>query len=457
MELKNIIYNNLIHLVFELTSNGSQFEEFYNSLETEDKRNELLGLSDEIDNELKAIKKSKLEAKVHSDFDNLIGLLNTFKNNFNEFPSKRISESIVIIYLINYLNEALDEEVNLEEEIDISAFSFVKLSKEINQRNFAFHDLVDLKNSLVLVDLGNTDLMNEYFTQNPLSKELIIQLISKIGEIDKELELSQFVLVDKDVENSANQIWSFVTLHVVKNGKLIHNPYSYQQIPTISNSRKIKQEIKYQQFDDSILILSEYNHQTDILDKYLRIYHLLENFMYKYPLSNLERKYDGRVFSIRDFQKMNDLVSNGELKSLKNLFNEIVKNDYEAGIKFSDFIFQKWNGLHPNHIDDKVKIDTLLSELRVKMTYDSVEENSIGGFFANLIYALRNALVHNRETEFHLTHETLLSHSQVQDTALQLLEKFILPIVEEIVFYLIIEQNEIVWFKNSTIQLYKEH
>lgn len=91
------------------------------------------------------------------------------------------------------------------------------------------------------------------------------------------------------------------------------------------------------------------------------------------------------------------------------------------------------------------------------MTYDSVEENSIGGFFANLIYALRNALVHNRETEFHLTHETLLSHSQVQDTALQLLEKFILPIVEEIVFYLIIEQNEIVWFKNSTIQLYKEH
>ncbi len=76
---------------------------------------------------------------------------------------------------------------------------------------------------------------------------------------------------------------------------------------------------------------------------------------------------------------------------------------------------------------------------------------------AKIIYAFRNSIVHNRETEFHLTHLALNNHPGIGDTAQLILEKFILPVIEEIVFKLIISENEIVWYESSKLQLWDEN
>ena len=179
--------------------------------------------------------------------------------------------------------------------------------------------------------------------------------------------------------------------------------------------------------------------------------------MYKFPLTELERKYAGNVFSIRDFQRMNDVVNNNEITSLKKLFAAVCLENYSSTQKFSKFIYDSWTSLHPTIIADKSNIDTLLSLLRLDKDFDTIEESQAPSFYDKLIYAFRNSLVHNRETEFHLTHESLLNHTQIGNTAQLILEKFIIPAAEEVVFYLIIEQNNLVWFSNSTIKLYNEN
>jgi len=179
--------------------------------------------------------------------------------------------------------------------------------------------------------------------------------------------------------------------------------------------------------------------------------------MYKFPLATLEKKYAGNVFSIRDFQRMHDVVSNNEITALKKLFTAICNENYSATHKFSEFIFNNWTSVHPTIIADKDKIDALLSYLRVENTFDSIDETQIPSFISKLVYAFRNSLVHNRETEFHLTHDSLLNHPQIENTAQLVLEKFIIPTIEEIVYYLIIERNDLVWFTNPSIKLFDEN
>jgi hypothetical protein len=100
-------------------------------------------------------------------------------------------------------------------------------------------------------------------------------------------------------------------------------------------TRKINIGSNYQQFNETLTILSEYNHQKDILDKYIRLYHVMENFMFKYPLVIMERANAGMPFSIRDFQRMYNKVNVSEISALKEMIRAILKEDYTAGTKFS--------------------------------------------------------------------------------------------------------------------------
>ena len=85
-----------------------------------------------------------------------------------------------------------------------------------------------------------------------------------------------------------------------------------------------------------------------------------------------------------------------------------------------------------------------------------VTTDSLPKFMGKVIYAFRNSMVHNRETEFHLTHFTLTNHPLIGDTARTILENFLLPTIEELVFNLIIAENTLVWYDKSKLYLWDE-
>ena len=205
MELKDIIYENLNRIIHGITTNGENFEEYYNDLDNDDKKSDLFALAEEVESKLKEVKKSKLEGGIHSDFGDLLGFLDKFWIKFSDYPNHRIHECIVIIYLVNLLNESIDEETSLDEEYDISQLSLTKIEKEIYQRNFAYFDSSNLKNSIVLLDFSEPSRIATYFSQNSIPKDLIVQLLANIGIEANRLELTQYVLSNKDIEGKKSQ------------------------------------------------------------------------------------------------------------------------------------------------------------------------------------------------------------------------------------------------------------
>jgi hypothetical protein len=468
MIVKDILYNNIRRLIKEFTSEGALFEAFFNSLQNNVKEDELISFSEKFSSILTELEESYNDNIVQEDFEKLISSVNEFKATFPEYPNNRFAEIELIVLFLTKIEAETSEEFNLEGDYNTDLFCLHKLPKPIAEKHFFFYDNVDLESSFILFDIsnldadGNLEKLKKFVLDNQVPIELLIHLLSKIGQENIILSQNQYVLIKNELNDKPSLIRSCVCLHILKSGLYIHTPYEYTLKPNISAARKIQIGQNYQQFVDTLTIISEYNHQRDILDKYMRLYHVIENFMFKYPLVGMERSNGGSPFSIRDFQRMYDKISLSEISALKDLIRAVLDVDYIPGTKFSSFLFSKWTSFHLPITLSTAHIDALLLLLKIEtkskkpVRYADVIENEFANFFSQLIYSYRNSLVHNRETEFHLTHDSLLNHAVINNTPKQVLEYFLIPCIEEIVFYLIIEQNPIVWYDKSKLTLWKE-
>ena len=463
MVKKDIIYNNLLRLLEIVTLEGINFQQYHDALPDSDSKEKLIKASEDIDTEFRAIRASKVQNRVHPEFDNLLVLLEGFEMVYPDFPGMRLKEIFILIKLLSKLIESVDEEINMQEEVATEIFSFVELSRPVFENYFVFYDPENLENSILLLNIGDVDSVSEFLQQKALATELYFQIISKVGCNDVPLEPSKHVLIKADLKEKKAAVWACLAMHLVKEGLLVHRPHAYTAKPGISGLRIVESGKEYQQFNDTLFILSEYNYESDILNKYLRIYHIIENFMYKFPLVKLEREHRGAVFSMRDFQRIFDKISSSEITSLTNLITRICQEDYAPGTKFSRFILNKWMELHPTKIPDKARVDSLLKRMRITkklknelkdLEFGYLNTENINKYASLIFYSFRNSLVHNRETEFHLTHETFLNHPDIGNTAKVLLEEFLIPVLEEIVFFLITKENEIVWFENPSLTLF---
>jgi hypothetical protein len=159
---------------------------------------------------------------------------------------------------------------------------------------------------------------------------------------------------------------------------------------------------------------------------------------------------------------MYDKINDSELNMLKKLFEDILTLEYSVGVTFKTKILTDWGGLIPGHFANDTNVNLLIKKLNMttskgaNMSHAYVTADTLIHFFPKLIYSFRNSMVHNRETEFHLTHMNLINHPLMMDTAKKILEIFLIPTLEEIVFHLIANQNNIVWYDQSKLSLWEE-
>lgn len=457
------LYNNLIALLTQITYDGPSFSDFHDGL-IEVKQAQLVDISERILNEKREISKAKLHLEFYPDFTSLITHLDDFKDLFDDFPGFRKNEIYAIISIIQKLTvEYGGTTFDLEEEIDETEFDLLELTHEINKDNFFVFDSVTFSHSLFLFNITKKEDFKNYIDSITSGTQILFYLLTKVGRPLAPLANTKYILVDKNFVTKPKHVWATLCLHIVKAGETIHKSYVYNYPPRISPNTVITLGETYQQFYDSIDIISEYNYQKDILDKYLRIYHVLENFMYKSPLVNLEREANGQVFSIREFKRMYDKINDSELNMLKKLFEDILTLDYSVGVTFKAKILSDWTGLIPGHFVDNTNINLLIKKLNIttskgaNINHSYVNADTLINFFPKLIYSFRNSMVHNRETEFHLTHMNLINHPVMMDTAKKMLEIFLIPTLEEIVFHLIANQNSVVWYDQSKLSLWEEN
>lgn len=255
-------------------------------------------------------------------------------------------------------------------------------------------------------------------------------------------------------KNNKNELLSYLKLSMLSEGMTFHRHFSLNTSTSNQNFFSDRTKI-YSQFNEILYILSEYNYSNDLLNKYFLLYTIIENFMYRKPIATMLRTQDD--FSIRDFKAFYSKIDSGESYKLKDLFTKIMDIEYTPGNSIYSDIENKLNTFKVNNENDLSELIKFLKKMRVYSKTFQLDENSLRSclkdkYFAVITYQLRNSILHNTATEFHLTHYELSKNEII----VNFLKDFMIPILEKIVLHLIVTNDSLISYEKESMILYKK-
>ncbi len=448
MKTINALYDNLLLLIdsvvgddadaFELTLNGADKTNFSTKITT-------------IIDEQNIIDATLTGGLIYPGADLLIQSLQGLSSDFPAYSMPRKAE--ILTYLTLYKSLVTIWTTVPTYRLRPSIFKLIPINVgALIHKNYFYHDTNELTNSVFLITLTDINVLAEHLNSGVISEVLILYLLTKL-DVSVPLTNSTFILIKAQRNYNIKEILAFIKFQMIIEGKFTHQPYEVAHLPSTFNRNRIKIGNGYHQFVDTLMILSEYNYQKDLIDKYLRLYHVLENDMYRTQIVQVESSSAG-LFSIRDFQRLYNNINKGEEAVLKSLFTDAFELYYTPGTRFKQFLLARLTAIRASMTD--AVLDAMFTLLRINKkdvrsyVLNSINLDSIVGFYTTVVYMFRNSMVHNRETEFHLMHETLSPEIK------QFIESFLIPTMEELVILLTIERNDIVWYTNSKISVYQE-
>ncbi|PGK22443.1 hypothetical protein CN902_26430 [Priestia megaterium] len=263
-------------------------------------------------------------------------------------------------------------------------------------------------------------------------------------------EGENLALIDSSIGVCDSQLSSYIKLKKLSQGDVLHEDYIYDKPIHLVNGIFWDINNKYHQFDEIFYVLSEYNQQNSILDKYLKIYQVIENFKYRSKIAQLIDEYGTRMFSIRKFKDFYSSIEKSESNELRKLIKNILQIEITVGNKFKDLMTIDWNEYISFLNRQGHTITDLQNEL--KAIGCAATPGITEDFLTTVIYSLRNSIAHNKETEIHLTHGNLNEYPIIKE----FISEFLLKILEKVVFSLLIKNNTLIWYSNSKLKLYNE-
>jgi len=428
-------------------ANSEIAENYSNQLE-ERKLNKFIALTEIIRTLGSELEESKAE-KVHFlKWNELFARTEEFSREFTSFPFPSVDKLKLSIILAEKLKESSQLPLLDEEDIDAGLFELRELTQPIPHQWFCRENTSSLADSVIIFSCGEiTSILDDIISDN-ISPALLFNFIAALHVID-DLQLEQAILVKRMAVQSEEQaINAFARLVVLATGKPIHVSHRYTKLPNVLNPDKIQLDEGYQQWSEILNVLSEYNSRDETLLKFLTIYHVIENFMFKRPIVELERQRNGQMFSIRDFRRLYDHVDMHEDAALKILFRKIFSMYSVPGVTFKDSLIRRWALLIQT--TSSADIDAILDMIGLDFKSNAFSGDSALSCFYKLVYIVRNSIVHNKETEFHLNNAPLNAYPKLCN----LIEDFLLPSLEEICFTLISKNNPEFWYQNKEIHLY---
>lgn len=240
--------------------------------------------------------------------------------------------------------------------------------------------------------------------------------------------------------------------HILLQGNVLTRPISspaYGGIMGISET--IARAVGYEQFKEPFEMLSEINSRKTVIDSYLSAYHTLENYMVRAKIVEVEKSHTGSTFfGIRNFKRMSIALGDGEAQQLQHLF-EVCWDLTIGGMTLEAFASHQ-----VNHLTNAVggfqsnKLQSFLKKLGATADFSTENKNNKRIAIAKLIYQIRCSIVHNKETEYHISNKELEN-----STNLMVLTDLCIPIMHRLAFGLpsIWPENPIRYSRKS-IDLY---
>jgi len=280
----------------------------------------------------------------------------------------------------------------------------------------------------------------------------ILDSISTLNINEEEI----IVFFPETVRNLEDQteLLSFLKLSILLEGQHFHKHYRVPNAKLESNLKILpnSNNQSYSQYQENIYILSEYNYSDDLLNKFFLLYTIIENFMFKIPVVNIVNRNED--FTIRKFKSLYSDVSKDENKAISDFF-ETVKTSNLIDTTIEEYINSKLDAfltLDTNRIES---FNKLLEKIHVRTSKgNKIDINTIRENFylrySSTVYMLRNAILHNKTTEFHITQYALFEFPYIVD----ILSEFIIPTLENVIYSLIIQNDSSLTYKENHIKLY---
>jgi len=447
MKKIDAIYSELISDLYNICEDAEKMEAYWNAL-SEENQNIIDGISEKLLIEKKKIIICKNADSTGTDtiydgYSELQTLLEEFNSLFSDYPGFNYSK---FNYIITISIKIFENSSIIQDE----SVSVVLRCKNVN---LSFEDLAYITNVAVLD--------NSIAWFSPVSPESLTKLVGynsdincwyallcEVDNIDfqNNSECIFYCETHFDAGISCENICALLKIHMASAGLKTIPSLIYSNPPSNSSLESYCPSESYMQFSDIVGILGEYNNREDILSKYMSIYHVIENLMFKQPIVKLERSSAGSMFSMRDFKRLYKSVDVDEQKAMKNLFKEAFNIQFN-GIDFKSFAYQEWNAFLVIHgttgLDDFLKVLSINDR-------GNLNAGNFFDFISRIVYQIRCSIVHNKETEFHISSESYPIGCKL------LLENFILKFLEELIFLLMSKENSLVWYKTNSISLWRE-
>lgn len=319
----------------------------------------------------------------------------------------------------------------------------------------------------VIIDFrkGIEEVINVFDNQNNVNLEICVWIILLFQQLLVENRV--YLCTDiptSDLEALKLRILSGIKLSILLSGKILHEMQEYIYEPLELTKQRgsfdclINYNIisnSYEQYEQVYEVINEYNGTRGIIEKYLKLYQVLEELMVRINVV----KFSKETISVRALEEFKS-IKKSEREALKKLFSHIfyvdsLSNPQLPDKKLLDEIRELWNASDPTY---SLKLNKQFNETKsVKMeqpcNYNfntllgNYEVEKIAEFYSFWIYELRCEIVHNKATEYHMTYINLNADLK------NFIISFFLPSMELIVFHTMIRVPKCLQYDREAIEI----
>lgn len=235
--------------------------------------------------------------------------------------------------------------------------------------------------------------------------------------------------------SSAWQLYSYALFKYTCNNKIgINSDLVYDTSEySILSENTFDYRVKYEQYFDIYDVLSELHHAKDILTAFLKMYQVLEYITYRKELVTIVKNSTLKQSFVRQVKGLDSKYGKNERETFKNIFliiGSIATNftgaDITTDIKDFCKTYYPVNGNGNCYLED-------ISDVSL----------------AKFIYDTRCSIVHNKESEFHMTY----SNCDEYISLIPFMKK-IIEIVRDKIASVINDDNSLIKFLSPQLNLY---
>lgn len=381
------------------------------------------------------------DVQVDSFWDN-DDIIDELKNHVKIQNMPKIHELLDVFREVTVGSDYLGDVFNPSHKIELIDFSSNSFKKRKRAFSYSDSDFGYLASSKLFkstpLSTINSASVDYRVLIDYISNAIIIASqngkLTKLLSIIKSSNKDWGILIYKIPNNNSKlSIYSYLYYKDLLQGNKVDLDSDLNYSPSHGATATFSPTTKYEQYFEVYDIINELNHATDTVTRFLKLYHIIEYLVYRRELVEIEQKARNNRTFIREIHSLSGKgSSSSEMNILKNNFKKIFENEIIAG----GFNFPA--PLNP------LEIDFLKKNWEIN-NFNQKEPNHI----ATLIYRIRNSIVHNKESEFHIT----TSNPDDYKDVLNLIKQFI-NILERNILNKISNNDVSISYQNQHIQLY---